>query len=729
MCEAILLESVKPKYKRKYDCPYCDYRSDREELVHHLEDDHLDVIPKGFTPARVIFNVVNKKEFGTCIVCTGESAWNESAWRYDRICSDKCRSIYKKDMIDKRMMNKYNKTTLLNDPDHQIKMLANRKISGTYRFKDGTKKTFTGSYEKNLFNMMDTILDIPSKDILAPGPVIEYEFEGKTLNWITDLYYIPFNLVFDVKDGGSNKNTHPGMQVNRDKQIAKEEAIRKQGKYNYIRLTDNKFEQLMTIMLDIKSNLTNDITIDKIDPIIHINEAMIGTMSSRDEPYAYLLPYSDNDHSVEGIGFSKDILMKNTFVLDDEHNIVVKDKDFFDSKYFSIIEIPSNKEGYKEILKDAKDKKEILELDYFVEKMLNISHINEATVDNLNVIYKGYDMSSFDILKEIRDIASYKEELLESTLNENSILYECAIYNKDVTKDIDIKLEGYRDLVIRENHEGYFVKNKISGRRSKYYESVDIIPKPILRLLEYQNKSISNSRFKKGILVLHPESNKSIVELDGIVSSSLTNQVYNYVLNNFTSSVFGNVLYIDNRHKKDIAEIVSVYEFKPKHFVTNTNGDYKPKDKLTRVRAEDKYSLTYLMDKLNMDYVLGDVNKINKRIEKAYYKAYNSLIKIVKEDEYKEYGKTKAIRIKDKSAIKTNVEDLYLGINPLLTIASTNLWDLMPNARSEFGNEISNKFYDDLQVIAERITDMIGDINFKVVADGDWDTGGIYIIY
>lgn len=484
MCKTVLLEASNSNYKRKYNCPYCDYRSDREDLVHHLDEVHIDTIPEGFTSARIIFNLVNKKEHGTCIVCNKDSGWNETAWRYNRICSTKCRGIYKKDMIDKRMLGKYNTTTLLTDPEHQKKMLANRRISGTYKFKDGSKKTFTGSYEKSLFEMMDNILNIPSEDIIAPGPVIEYEFEGKTLNWITDLYYIPFNLVFDVKDGGSNKNTHPGMQVNRDKQLAKEKAIRKQGKYNYIRLTDNKFEQLMTIMLDIKSRLSTDVGIDKIDPIIHINETMIGTISSTGEPYAYLIPYSDNKYNIEGVGLCKDILMNNMFVLDDEHNIQVKDKDFFKNKYFSIIEIPNNKSGYIDILRDTIDKKEILDLDYFMEKM-NIPVINENTNSNLNVIYKGYNLTKFNILEDIQNIASYKEKLVGSNVSNTDILYECVVYNNYDVSDINIKLEGYENLVIRENHNGYFVKNKVSGRRSLYYESVDDIPKPILRLLEY----------------------------------------------------------------------------------------------------------------------------------------------------------------------------------------------------------------------------------------------------
>ena len=55
------------------------------------------------------------------------------------------REEYKKNMI--RVKGTYN---ILNDPEQQQKMLANRKISGKYRYSDGTMFTYTGSYEKKL---------------------------------------------------------------------------------------------------------------------------------------------------------------------------------------------------------------------------------------------------------------------------------------------------------------------------------------------------------------------------------------------------------------------------------------------------------------------------------------------------------------------------------------------------------------------------------------------------
>ena len=150
------------KSNRKYKCPYCEYRNTREELVSHLENKHSDMIPEKYSAARVIFNYINKKESGKCIVCGRDTEWNEKNWKYNRLCgrkecSDKLRNDYKKNMI-----KVHGKTTLLDDPIHQTKMLANRSISGTYKFADGGTKSYTGSFEKKALEFMDNVLNIKS---------------------------------------------------------------------------------------------------------------------------------------------------------------------------------------------------------------------------------------------------------------------------------------------------------------------------------------------------------------------------------------------------------------------------------------------------------------------------------------------------------------------------------------------------------------------------------------
>lgn len=267
------------KYNKKYKCPYCEYKFEREKIGKHIDKFHADLIPEGYTTARVVFNTINKKDHGTCIICKKESPWNEDKQRYERLCgSKKCHDEYLK-ICEDRMKKKYNgktKEDMLNDPEFQDRMLKGRSISGEYKFENGVSIPYVGSYEKNFLEFMDKYLHVLPEDIQAPGPTIEYNYNGKKHFWITDFYYIPYNLVLDIKDGGNNPNTR-NMEEYRNKQVEKEKAITKLKKFNYLRLTDNQFDQLLEIMLELKESMLDlDIKKDKIDPLIKINESDSG---------------------------------------------------------------------------------------------------------------------------------------------------------------------------------------------------------------------------------------------------------------------------------------------------------------------------------------------------------------------------------------------------------------------------------------------------------------------
>ena len=268
MSNLILTEAAKSE--RKYKCPFCDYRNTKSKLVDHIDKKHKELIPKDYTAARIVFNMINKKDHGTCVCgCGRETAWREDVWRYDRYATPQCKEKYSAEM-KQRMIRVYGKEHLLNDPEMQEKMLNNRSISGTYKFTHGGEVSYVGSYEMKLLEFLDKVMGYKAIDVQSPGPTIEYMYNGKKHFWITDQYLIPYNLVFDCKDGGDNPNNRE-MKEYREKQIAKEEAIRKQGKYNYIRLTNNNFAQLMLVLAELKERML-DIVEDE-DPIIRIFES------------------------------------------------------------------------------------------------------------------------------------------------------------------------------------------------------------------------------------------------------------------------------------------------------------------------------------------------------------------------------------------------------------------------------------------------------------------------
>lgn len=236
----------------KYHCPFCDEKYPRMELIDHVEKEHSALIPENYTATRVVYEAINKTDHGTCMICKKNVyTWNEKISRYNNLCDNpKCREEVRRIALE-RHMRVYNKPTLLNDPMQQEKMLSNRHISGKYKYSDGTIFTYTGKYEKATIEFMDKVLNIDSKDIQMPGPVLDYEFHGETHSWITDIYYIPANLIIEVKDGGNNPNKRE-MPVYRGKQLAKEVMITNLGKFNYLRLTNNNFAQLLEALAEIK---------------------------------------------------------------------------------------------------------------------------------------------------------------------------------------------------------------------------------------------------------------------------------------------------------------------------------------------------------------------------------------------------------------------------------------------------------------------------------------------
>ena len=257
--------------ERRIACPLCRRKDFKDKLIRHIEKDHEDII--GDISAEQFLYDKTHPGSGKCIVCGNKTDWNEKTGKYHRLCSnprckEEMRAKFKKNMI-----RVHGKVSLLDDAAHQAKMLAHRSISGTYVYSDGTKFTYTGSYEHKAIEFMDKVLHCSSKDIIMPGPVIDYTDQyGNSRQWITDIYYVPYNLIIEVKDGGDNPNNRQ-MDEYRAKQVSKEAELIKLGEYNYLRLVDNKFVQLMEVLALLKDQEINEPNTD--NKVIRINESAV----------------------------------------------------------------------------------------------------------------------------------------------------------------------------------------------------------------------------------------------------------------------------------------------------------------------------------------------------------------------------------------------------------------------------------------------------------------------
>ena len=255
---------------KTYKCQFCSFHGTKEKLVSHVEDKHKEMIPEGFTAGRTVFNYINHKDHGVCVVCKRNTEWNEDRLKYNRLCGrESCKKALR-EKYSKNMIRVHGTDNLLTDMEQQEKMLKNRRISGKYKFSDGGYCTYTGQYELKTLEFLDKVLGYKSNEILTPGPIIEYEYEGKKLKWILDILIIPYNLVIDVKDGGDNPNNRE-MKSYREKQVAKEHSIQKLGNFNYLRLTNNNFEQLIHILAELKMQMI-DSTYEDNKSIIRVHE-------------------------------------------------------------------------------------------------------------------------------------------------------------------------------------------------------------------------------------------------------------------------------------------------------------------------------------------------------------------------------------------------------------------------------------------------------------------------
>ena len=283
---------------KKYKCLWCEKRDYRDKLVQHVDSVHKEMIPEGFTPLQVVFHIVNKHPLSwkkPCRVCGNPCDWDEKKGRYNLLCNKKeCHDAWAKKM-DKDMGDKKGSNRQTATEEGLKKMLAGRKLSGKYKWSDGTEFTYVGSFEKATLEFMDKVMEVKSEDIMCPGPVLEYMLDGVKHLYITDIYYIPYNLIIEVKDGGNNPNTNPEMYESRKKKLAKEKYVIEEKDYNYIRLTNKDFSQLLAVFADLKMNLVDNAG----NRVIHVNENMTGALQGAIPPAGtngvYIVNYMRNN--------------------------------------------------------------------------------------------------------------------------------------------------------------------------------------------------------------------------------------------------------------------------------------------------------------------------------------------------------------------------------------------------------------------------------------------------
>ena len=489
--------------ERRIACPLCRRKDFKDKLIRHIEKDHEDII--GDISAEQFLYDKTHPGSGKCIVCGNKTDWNEKTGKYHRVCSnprckEELRAKFKKNMI-----RVHGKVSLLDDAAHQAKMLAHRSISGTYVYSDGTKFTYTGSYEHKAIEFMDKVLNCNSKDIIMPGPVIDYTDQyGNSRQWITDIYYVPYNLIIEVKDGGDNPNNRQ-MDEYRTKQVSKEAELIKLGEYNYLRLTDNKFVQLMEVLALLKDQEINDPT--TTNKVIRINESAVYDdrfftiddtdkfKDDKDIPIEYdiirrlsdLKEYAAREHmGVGAVGGIVGTIDGNMLVQYTPHRHSFSgEKDGFG--------VVDDKKSTKLRVKSDNDETEIVDKEPFLQDKFYKSYRHKrdrVTWENAINLYEeitGKVMLSKDQLDYDDDFTESdldrdnKLTLMNAIYSIESELYDTSLPLCDIL-DVNIaksKLKEFPEgTMIMEDNNGYFAVDLESKIRTKSYKTILEIEAP-----------------------------------------------------------------------------------------------------------------------------------------------------------------------------------------------------------------------------------------------------------
>lgn len=489
--------------ERRIACPLCRRKDFKDKLIRHIEKDHEDII--GEISAEQFLYDKTHPGSGKCIVCGNKTDWNEKTGKYHRVCSnprckEELRAKFKKNMI-----RVHGKVSLLDDAAHQAKMLAHRSISGTYVYSDGTKFTYTGSYEHKAIEFMDKVLNCNSKDIIMPGPVIDYTDQyGNSRQWITDIYYVPYNLIIEVKDGGDNPNNRQ-MDEYRAKQVSKETELIRLGEYNYLRLTDNKFVQLMEVLALLKDQEINEP--NTTNKVIRINESAVYddrffTIDDTDElkddidiPIEYdiirrlsdLKEYAAREHmGVGAVGGIVGTIDGNMLVQYTPHRHSFSgEKDGFG--------VVDDKKSTKLRVKSDNDETEIVDKEPFLQDKFYKSYRHKrdrVTWENAINLYEeitGKVMLSKDQLEYDDDFTESdldrdnKLTLMNAIYSIESELYDtslplCDILDVNTAKS---KLKEFPEgTMIMEDNNGYFAVDLESKIRTKSYKTILEIEAP-----------------------------------------------------------------------------------------------------------------------------------------------------------------------------------------------------------------------------------------------------------
>ena len=241
------------------NCPYCKkYFPKKDLVVDHMYKMHSVELDRDYMDApQALYYSTHGTLKGQCMCgCGRETEWNPKTGKPFKVSSNsECRKRLREAAL-KNHVKVYGKETLLNDMEHQKEMQKHRPTAGKYQFKDGGYVDYLSKPEKNFLQFCDKIMDLSSNMIQSsPETFTYYDPVTKTNRQYDPDYYLPdYNLIVEIKDGGSHTNTNPAFVKETKYKVAlKDEVMRKQTKYNYIKIVDQSYGPFVELLYKIVS--------------------------------------------------------------------------------------------------------------------------------------------------------------------------------------------------------------------------------------------------------------------------------------------------------------------------------------------------------------------------------------------------------------------------------------------------------------------------------------------
>lgn len=239
------------------NCPFCHrYFAKKQQAIEHINKVHGAQLEKdGMDACQELYYATHKTLHGKCQCgCGRDTEWNYKTGKPYKVSTNpECRKrLRAQALVNHRKV--YGVDTLLNDMEHQKDMQRNRPTAGQYVFADGGKVPYLSKLEEGFLRFCDQMMEFTSNMVQESPEIFTYTDpkDKKRHQYIPDYYLPDYNLLIEIKDGGEHPNTNPAfIKETKYKVALKDDVMRKQKKYNYIKIVDGKYGPFMELLYQI----------------------------------------------------------------------------------------------------------------------------------------------------------------------------------------------------------------------------------------------------------------------------------------------------------------------------------------------------------------------------------------------------------------------------------------------------------------------------------------------